>query len=219
MNIGDLIRTQARLTQLQLELTNLIEKTKLEDLRLIDIDCEPRYEIVNGVLKLIIPEYAPRINVLHKVEIVDGNIINGVYQEVRNRWYSLIHKALENYEGGRIDPSIVYIVYYVPWVCDVSNFVGKMIIDGLMYTGVIGIDDNLKHVPVEIQEIKLDQENPRTEIYIIEYKNQLEKILLPWINIKKYENRVEELKKEIEKLEEIRNKREREFREMGRVNL
>ena len=79
MNIGDLIRTQARLTQLQLELTNLIEKTKLEDLRLIDIDCEPRYEIVNGVLKLIIPEYAPRINVLHKVEIVDGNIINGVY--------------------------------------------------------------------------------------------------------------------------------------------
>ncbi len=81
-------------------------------------------------------------------------------------------------KGGRIDPAIVYLVYYVPWMCDVSNFTGKMIIDGLMYYGAIATDDNLENVPIEIQEARIDKENPRTEVYIIPYHNQVEKNII-----------------------------------------
>ena len=44
-------------------------------------------------------------------------------------------------------------------MCDVSNFTGKMIIDGLMYYGAIATDDNLENVPIEIQEARIDKEN------------------------------------------------------------
>lgn len=215
MDIGELIKTQNRLTQAQIALGELIRKMKFEDVKIEDIDLVPKHEIVNGVLKLIVPEYPPKINVFHKLEIVDGTVVSNLYQEARNRWYSLIFKALEGYDGGRIDPAIVYMVYYVPWICDVGNFVGKMIVDGLMYAGAIGVDDNLEHVPVEIQEARLDKENPRTEIYVIEYKNQLEKILIPWNELEKYRNEVEKLKAEIKELEDKKVK----IKEESRVNL
>ena len=84
-----------------------------------------------------------------------------------------------------------------------------------MYAGAIGVDDNLEHVPVEIQEARLDKENPRTEIYVIEYKNQLEKILIPWNELEKYRNEVEKLKAEIKELEDKKVK----IKEESRVNL
>ena len=44
-----------------------------------------------------------------------------------------------------------------------------------MYFGAIAADDNLEHVPVEIQEARLDKENLRTEVYVIKHTNQVEK--------------------------------------------
>jgi hypothetical protein len=50
-----------------------------------------------------------------------------------------------------------------------------------MYAGVIGKDDNLEHVPVVIQEARIDKENPRTEIFVVQYENQIEKTLIPFL--------------------------------------
>lgn len=201
MDIGDLIKTQDRLTQTQIEITNLIEKEKRKNLELEDVNSEAKHEMIGDILKLTIPEYPPKINVFHRIEVVDGSIVGNAYQSARNRWYSLVRKALKGYEGGRIDPAIVYLVYYVPWMCDVSNFVGKIIIDGLMYFGAIAADDNLEHVPVEVQEARLDKENPRTEVYVIKHTNQVEKILTPYKEEKRINKEIEEYKKRIERLE------------------
>ena len=86
-------------------------------------------------------------------------------------------------------------------MCDVSNFTGKMIIDGLMYYGAIATDDNLENVPIEIQEARIDKENPRTEVYIIPYHNQVEKILLPYKEDEKLKKEIAEYEKKIENLE------------------
>ena len=114
MDIGDLIKTQDRLTQTQIEITNLIEKEKRKNLEREDVNSEAKHEMIGDILILTIPEYPPKINVFHRIEVVDGSIVGNAYQSARNRWYSLVRKALKGYEGGRIDPAIVYLVYYVP---------------------------------------------------------------------------------------------------------
>lgn len=180
MDIGELIKTQIRLTQAQVQISNLMKEIIDKNPNLRDVESEVKREVIDDILKITIKEYPPKIDVFRRIEVINGSVIDNAYQEVRDRWYSLIRKAMKGYEGGRIDPAIVYLVYYVPWMCDVSNFTGKMIIDGLMYYGAIATDDNLENVPIEIQEARIDKENPRTEVYIIPYHNQVEKILLPY---------------------------------------
>lgn len=182
----ELVRIQNRLVEGQVELVKLIENIELESLELEPIEYTPKLEVIEGVLKITIPEYPPKVSIFDRAEVVNGSISSKVYQKARNRWYSLIHKALKDYKGERIDPAIVYIVYYVPRICDVSNFIGKIIVDGLMYAKAIAKDDNLEKVPVLIQEARIDKEDPRTEIFVIKYENQIEKNLTPW-EIKKDE--------------------------------
>ena len=105
-----------------------------------------------------------------------------MHKKARDIIYSLIGSAVKGYKGERIDPAIVHIVYYVPRICDVGNFVGKMIVDSLMYSGAIGKDDNLEHVPIEISQAKIDKDNPRTEIYVVRYNKELEQKMLPWLS-------------------------------------
>jgi len=102
---------------------------------------------------------------------------NQAYAEVRNRWYSLIQKAMDGYEGERIAPAIVFIKYFVTKVCDPGNFVSKFILDGLMYHGAIAADDNLHDVNAVVQEAVIDRENPRTEIFVLQNTGQLDLIL------------------------------------------
>lgn len=180
MDIGELIKTQIKLTQAQVQISNLMKEIIDKNPNLRDVESEVKREVIDDILKITIKEYPPKIDVFRRIEVINGSVIDNAYQEVRDRWYSLIRKAMKGYEGGRVDPAIVYLVYYVPWMCDVSNFTGKMIIDGLMYYGAIATDDNLENVPIEIQEARIDKENPRTEVYIIPYHNQVEKILLPY---------------------------------------
>lgn len=215
MNMGEFIKAQARLTQVQIYMSNIIEKEADKDPELRDVALKAKHEVIGDILKLTIPEYPPKINIYNKVQIINGSFISGPYQEARDRWYSLIRKGLEGYEGGRIVPAIVYLVHYVPGMCDVGNFAGKAIVDGLMYFGAIGTDDNLKQVPVEIQEARLDKDNPRTEIYIIKYTNQIEEILTPYKKeekeekeIEKYKKKIEDLEKEITILREAKRKEE-----------
>lgn len=175
------IKLQNRLVEAQIELSKIIEEMEKANLFLEDINLNLGHEVIRGVLKIIIPEYPPKISLYYRNELVNGSLNSIAYQKTRNRWYSIIHKALEGYEGERIDPTIVYMVFYVPRICDTDNFIGKLIVDGLMYAGVIGKDDNLEHVPVVIQEARIDKENPRTEIFVVQYENQIEKILIPFL--------------------------------------
>jgi len=201
MDIGELIKTQIRLTQAQVQISNLMKEIIDKNPNLRDVESEVKREVIDDILKITIKEYPPKIDVFRRIEVINGSVIDNAYQEVRDRWYSLIRKAMKGYEGGRIDPAIVYLVYYVPWMCDVSNFTGKMIIDGLMYYGAIATDDNLENVPIEIQEARIDKENPRTEVYIIPYHNQVEKILLPYKEDEKLKKEIAEYEKKIENLE------------------
>jgi len=188
--MDSLIKIQNRLVEAQIEIVKLMEKQELEKLKLGDGNPNAKHEMIGDVLKITIPEYPPKLSIYQKIEFVDGKIASSAYQKARSRWYSIIQQALKNYKGGRIDPAIIYIVYYVPRICDVGNFVSKMIIDGLMYAGAIAKDDNLKHVPVEIKEARIDKENPRTEIYVIKYTNQIEEILTPWVKRNREKSRV-----------------------------
>ena len=201
MDIGELIKTQIRLTQAQVQISNLMKEIIDKYPNLRDVESEVKREVIDDILKITIKEYPPKIDVFRRIEVINGSVIDNAYQEVRDRWYCLIRKAMKGYEGGRIDPAIVYLVYYVPWMCDVSNFTGKMIIDGLMYYGAIATDDNLENVPIEIQEARIDKENPRTEVYIIPYHNQVEKILLPYKEDEKLKKEIAEYEKKIENLE------------------
>lgn len=201
MDIGELIKTQIRLTQAQVQISNLMKEIIDKNPNLRDVESEVKRKVIDDILKITIKEYPPKIDVFRRIEVINGSVIDNAYQEVRDRWYSLIRKAMKGYEGGRIDPAIVYLVYYVPWMCDVSNFTGKMIIDGLMYYGAIATDDNLENVPIEIQEARIDKENPRTEVYIIPYHNQVEKILLPYKEDEKLKKEIAEYEKKIENLE------------------
>ena len=174
--MNKIIKIQNRLVEAQIELSKIIEEKEKENLTKEDIDYNLRHEVIEGVLRVIVPEYPPKVSVYFRNELVNGSLNSTAYQKTRNRWYSIIHKALEDYEGERIDPAIVYMIFYVPRICDTDNFIGKMIVDGLMYAGAIGKDDNLEHVPVVIQEARIDKANPRTEIYVVKYENQIEKL-------------------------------------------
>ena len=177
MNIGELRNLRNKLILDQIRITELIDKKRRQDGELNEnIGCK----MVGDVLKITIDDYPPKVSVYERNEVIDGRIVSKTYKKIRNRIYSLVGSALIDYKGERIDPAIVHIVYYVPRICDVGNFLSKMIIDSLMYNGAIGNDDNLKHLPIEIGQAIIDKENPRTEIYVLKYTEELKQNLTPW---------------------------------------
>lgn len=63
MDIGELIKTQVRLTQTQIHIANLIEEEINKEPELKDVDSEAKYEMIGDILKPTIKEYPPKINV------------------------------------------------------------------------------------------------------------------------------------------------------------
>ena len=182
MDIKELKGLRNNLLQDQMRITELIEEKSMEDLEVEELNENMGCEVVGDVLKITIDDYPPKISVYDRNEIVDGRIVSNTHKKTRDRIYSLVGSAVRSYKGERIDPAIVHIVYYVPRICDVGNFVGKMIVDGLMYSGAIGKDDNLEHVPIEISQAIIDKDNPRTEIYVVKHSKELEEKMLPWLS-------------------------------------
>ncbi len=175
MDIKELRELRNSLLLDQIRISELIDEKRVEKLN-ENMGCE----MVGDVLKITINDYPPKISVYERNEIVDGRIVSDTYKKVRARVYRLVGNALKDYKGERIDPAVVHIVYYVPVLCDVGNFLGKMMVNSLMYNGAIAKDDNLEHVPIEISQMIIDKENPRTEIYVLKYTEELKQNLTPW---------------------------------------
>lgn len=176
--IQELRELQKELAVLQARLSAFLEKLELTQLPLFEVNAYPAVDVLPDGVKITIPnEYPPKTAIYDRIALKDGKITTYAYAEARNRWFGLIRKAAEGYKGPRIAPSIVYITYFVPVLCDVTNFTAKFIVDGLMYHGFTAQDDNLEKVNAVVQEAVLDKNSPRTEIYILRNTGQLKNLL------------------------------------------
>ena len=183
MDIKELRALRNKITTDLISISELIEE-KTKDANPEKVNENMKNEMIGDVLKITIDDYPPKISVYERDEVVDGRIVSHTYKKVRDRVYRLVGNALKGYKGERIDPAVVHIVYYVPVSCDVGNFLGKMIVNSLMYSGAIGKDDNLEHVPIEASKMIIDKDNPRIEIYVSKYSEKLEQNMLPWTSKK-----------------------------------
>ncbi len=175
--MDDLQEMNRGLVLSQIGLSELIEKLAAAQVKPVDI-VTPSHKITPGGILIIIPEYPPKVDVISKTEIRDGKLNSRTYQAARNRWKGLIRKAVEGYEGPRIEPALVFITYYVPKRCDISNFIHKFIVDGLMDYRVTAVDDNDEKVSSIFQEVVRDKENPRTEIRVMKDNKTFRKLAL-----------------------------------------
>jgi hypothetical protein len=151
---------------------------KLAAAQEIDIGETPIHKVMPSGVLIIIPEFPPRVDVFSRTEIRDGKIYSRTYRAARDRWRSLIKKAVEGYEGPRIEPALVHIIYFVPKRCDISNFIDKFIVDGLMDYGVTGIDDSYEEVSYIGKRVRIDKENPLTEIRVMKDDGSIDKMVL-----------------------------------------
>lgn len=175
--IEELKDVQKELVVVQARLSSYLGKIERRQIQIPDIDTGPEVKISEGWVRITIPdEYPPKTSVYSRITLKNGKISTYGYADARDRWFALLKKAAGKYQGPRIDPAVVYVIYYTPVVCDVTNFTVKFIVDGLMYYGFIACDDNLQNLHAVVQEAVLDKENPRTEIYVFEDKGQLRSI-------------------------------------------
>lgn len=131
---------------MQLNVLNLLEEVVSENIKANSLDFSPKLEIGRQGFKITVGKLPSRITVYNRLVFEDGKVTSRHYQAARNYWYSLMKKALEDYNRGPIDPALICILYYMPKNSDVGNFISKFIIDGLMYFGGIAPDDNVEHV-------------------------------------------------------------------------
>lgn len=94
------------------------------------------------------------------------------YQTEKRRWAALIAAYCRPRPQKPIYRAVVTIRYYFPDARrrDPDNYSGKMILDGLVRCGVLE-DDSFFCVSLRL-EARKDRDNPRTEIEIVEGKNE-----------------------------------------------
>ncbi len=159
---------QRELVLKQIEISNIFEEEKEKLLKL--------EKVTNGI-KITLPEYPPGLDVYEKIIIAeDGRKDSRAYTEARVYWNNLIRKVSTKYNEERIDPCIIYIKYLAPWKCRVSDFTPKFIIDGLVLNKFIAANDNFQNVNYLIQSMVIEKDNPRTEIFVIKNKKQMEEL-------------------------------------------
>jgi len=163
----DLTQIAEALTLAQVKLSKMIE----DEVAVISgVDTSVKLEeLEEGSIKITVKENLPKMKVFRKN--INDNI--KAYQEVRDRWSSLIKKATDSLSGWiPFEKAIVWIVHYDPYVSDLDNYAFKYIIDALRFLGLIHYKDDFNHLSV-IHTGKQDKEDPRTEIYIIMDQGQL----------------------------------------------
>lgn len=90
------------------------------------------------------------------------------YQDVKKSWAELVKLFCRPKPQKPIDKSIVRLTYYFPdrRRRDPDNYSGKMILDGLVRSGIIK-DDSFNCIRLFLDG-RYDKDNPRTEIIIKE---------------------------------------------------
>lgn len=125
---------------------------------------------------LVLPQTPEEIGVLF------NDPANRAYQRSRDRWFQLIGKAAKNLDDIEpVTPAIVFIEYYIYKISSLDHFASKFIIDGLVYAGFLYGDD-INNLNLLGQSIMENQENNRTEIYIIKNDTTIKEQLLNKLN-------------------------------------
>lgn len=151
------------------ELKDLIKKEFKENPDVLGVDSEAIYD--GKVLKILVKDYLPRSCLAQAKS--SGKLL-------RYRWLKGVVDAVNGLKDKGIKPSfkrahciiIVYLPKKANW--DVDNRAYKFIIDGLRYADVIDDDTADRLVLTIIGEV--DKKEPRTEIYVTEYINILDKM-------------------------------------------
>jgi crossover junction endodeoxyribonuclease RusA len=117
--------------------------------------------------KIVIPEIPPSNNKY----MGNGRMgSNYKYQEEKRMWEWLVRAAVKEKPDKPLKKAIVKITYYFPTKHrrDPDNYSGKFLLDGLTKAGIIE-DDSFSNIDLVLVG-KIDRDNPRTEIEVVECK-------------------------------------------------
>ncbi len=125
-------------------------------------------EFKNGILKITVKDYLPRKCLM---------LERGAITQLSGHWLGTIRKALDELDvKPKFAKAEAVIVSYVPHnrVVDPDNLAFKIMLDALRYNEIIA-DDSINELAFRV-EGRVDKENPRTEMYVYEYRDILEKL-------------------------------------------
>lgn len=151
-NLSLLRKAHRKLEGALIDIGNAIAK-ETEDLEIVESVEGARAWIEDGVLRITIDECLPRGSVVTK--------------PTKIRWIGKIRRALLDV-NIRFKSALVVIEVYSPYpgLWDTDNRAFSMIINGIRYMKVIP-DDSHQYMSFMVIG-KLDKEDPRTEIFVLE---------------------------------------------------
>lgn len=99
-----------------------------------------------------------------------GRNVRWKYQDIKKQWADLINIVCRPKPAQPLKKAVVTLTYYFKDKRrrDPDNYSGKMILDGLVRAGILQ-DDSFSNINLILRG-DYDKENPRTEIEIIERK-------------------------------------------------
>lgn len=125
-------------------------------------------EYKKGILRITVKDYLPR-----KCLTVE----KGAISQLSNHWLYAIRDALTRLGvEPKIKKADTLIISYVPHnrVVDPDNLAFELIMNALRFNRIIN-NDSIKETTFRV-EGRVDKDNPRTEIYVYEYRDLLEEL-------------------------------------------
>ena len=162
-----------KLVEVQIDLLKMCRDTEPIGEELELEACESEYRPgPSQVIKLVIPEFLPRVQVHPGLLAKKNQIHPTTYSTARDRWFSLIGRTVQRdvhlWKGfNTFKKALVWIHMFTPQEdIDVDNFTTKFINDALVFTRII-LDDNYQRMAM-ITSAELDKHSPRTQIFVRE---------------------------------------------------
>lgn len=150
-NLSLLKKAHRKLESARIDIEQALEE-EAEDLGKIEPVEGATAWIDNGILRISVDECLPRGSVVSK--------------PVKMRWINKIRRALLDI-NIRFDSATIIIEVYSPYSTswDTDNRAHSMIINAIRYMKIIP-DDSYQYMTYMVSG-KVDKENPRTEIYVL----------------------------------------------------
>jgi len=146
-------KAHRKLESARIDIEKALEE-EVEDLGMIEPVEGAKAWVEKGVLRISVDECLPRGNVVSK--------------PVKMRWINKIRRALLDI-NIRFESATVIIEVYSPYSAswDTDNRAHSMIINAIRYMKIIP-DDSYQYMTYMVSG-KIDKDNPRTEIYVLNY--------------------------------------------------